>query len=131
MKTRSSALPNEAHSPAEIRKILLEQRYFYTARQLCAKWHITPYRLRQWKQTWRQTPIIGDRRELVIVALHQGAHDIAGIIAHLDYLDHARYTPEEIGEVLAQLVLEGIAVNHSGALHYDWRHSANDTSYIF
>jgi hypothetical protein len=131
MKTRSSTLPNEAHLPAEIRKILLENRYLSTAAQVCAKWHITPYRLRQWKQQWNYAYLVGTLPEMVIVALHQGAHDIAGIIAYLDYLDHARYTPAEIGEVLAQLEQEDFAINHNGAWHYDWRHSANDTSYIF
>lgn len=118
-------------TPDEIRKILLEQRYFYTARQLCAKWHITPYRLRQWKQQWNYTYLVGTLPEMVIVALHQGAHDIASIISYLDYLDHARYTPAEIDEVLAQLEQADFAIYHGGAWHYDWRHSANDTSYIF
>ncbi len=56
----------------QIRKILLEQRYIYTADQLCAKWQITRYRLRQWRKQFRYAYLVGDVRELVIVGLHQG-----------------------------------------------------------
>lgn len=119
------------YSPADIRKILLELRYFYTVKQLCAKWHITPYRLRQWQQALRGTPPIADRRELVIVAVHQGARTCADMIAYLDYVDHAVYTPDEINAVLDQLEAEGIALSHNGEWRYNQLHSVNDTAYIF
>ncbi len=89
MNAHSAIDPNEIYSPAEIRKILLELRYFYSVRELCAKWHITPYRLRQWRQAMRGE-IMSGLHERVIVALHEEAHDVASIIAYLDYLDHAR-----------------------------------------
>lgn len=131
MKTRSSVPPNEAHSPAEIRKILLENRYFSTVTQVCAKWQVTPYRLRQWKQQWNYAYLVGTLRELVIAALHQGASTIADINACLDYWDRTVYAPEEIGVVLAGLEAEGIALHQAGRWRYNPVHSADDTSYIF
>lgn len=119
------------YTPADVRKILLELRYFYTAQQLSDKWHITPYRLRQWKRQWNYAYLTGTLRELVIVAVHQGAQTSADVIAYLDYLDHAVYTADEISAVLAQLEAEELVVQRNGHWRYNQLHSANDTSFIF
>jgi len=118
-------------SPDEVRRILLELRYVYTAKQLCEKWHITPYRLRQWQRQWNYAYLVGNVRELVIVALHHGAQTIADIRAYLDYADHSVYTSEEITAVLSQLESDGFAL-HDGALwRYNAAHSQHDRSFIF
>ena len=115
----------------EIRKILLENRYFSTAAQVCAKWQVTPYRLRQWKRQWNYAYLVGTLHELVIAALHQGASTIADINACLDYWDRTVYAPEELSAVLRQLEIDGIAINNGGHWQYNPAHSRHDQSFIF
>ena len=118
-------------TPDEIRRILLELRYIYTVRQLCAKWHITPYRLRQWQHQWHYAHLSGSVRELIIAALYQGAPTTADISAYLDYADHTVYTPEEIEAVLKQLEIDGFAIRTGTGWRYNAAHSHSDQAFIF
>ena len=118
-------------TPDEIRRILLELRYIYTVRQICAKWHITPYRLRQWQHQWNYAYLSGSVRELIIAALHQGAQTTADINAYLDYVDRTVYTPEEIEAVLKQLEIDGFAIRTGTGCRYNPAHSQNDQAFIF
>ena len=120
-----------AFTPDEIRRILLELRYVYTVKQLCEKWHITPYRLRQWQHQWHYAYLTGNLHELVIAALYHGAQTIDNIRAYVDYLDHTLYTPEEISKVLKQLEFDGLARNDDAHWLYNAAHSHNDLSFIF
>jgi hypothetical protein len=119
------------YTPAEIRKILLENCYCSTAAQVCAKWQITPYRLRQWKQQWNYAYLAGNTRELVIVALHQGASDVPAIIRYLDYVDHAMYSTDKVLALLQQLQIDGIALNDGTRWLYSAAHSQHDRSFMF
>jgi len=107
-------------SSDEIRSILLEHRYLAGADAICAKWGITRSRLRAWKRDHGFEHLRAGLRELVIVALWSSpVRDPAELVSFLDYQNHAVYSPEEIGRVLAALVAEGKAVRRAGAWHYD------------
>ncbi len=120
-----------SYSDEEIRKILLEHRYFYTIDELCRKWSITTYQLRKWKKAFQYTCFIGEVRDMAVVALHSGANEICGIGDFLDYLNHCRYTEAEIVEMLEELKAQGIAIQVNGAWLYDQSYSKDDTSFIF
>ncbi len=115
----------------EIRKILLEQRYIYTADELCAKWQITRYRLCQWKKQFSYAYLAGDVRELVIVGLQHGRHDLPTLISFIDYLDHSTYSAKELTSILKRLQAEGVAIQKNGHWLYNPKHSHHDRSFIF
>lgn len=122
---------NSTYSIEEIRKILLEHRYIYTADELCEKWGITKHQLRKWKQEFRYTYFIGTVRDMLVVAVHSGATTIKDIQNMLDYLNHCLYSEAEIIEMLEELQIQGIAINENGLWIYNQAHSKNDTSFIF
>lgn len=115
----------------EKRRILLELRYFYTEAELCRKWKLTRYQVKQWKKAANYAYLIGTLREMVIVALHNGASSIAAIIGYVDYLNHAVYTEAEIEPILNGLRAEGIAQEQAGVWSYNRGYSKDDTSFIF
>ncbi len=116
----------------QIRKILLEQRYIYTADQLCAKWQITRYRLRQWKKQFKYEYLVGDVRELVIAGLHQGLQDVPTLSSFIDYHDHAVYSAKELTSILKRLQAEGIAIRQNDRWLYNFKHlRQHDRSFIF
>ena len=119
------------YSVEEIRKILLEHRYFYTADEVCKKWGITKYRLRQWKKECSYAYFIGEVRDMMIVALHNGAATLPDIQSVLDYLDHCLYTEIEILEIIKKLEAQGLAVYENGRWLYNKAYSKNDTRFIF
>ena len=95
---------------SEVRKILLELRYIYSIDEVCAKWQITRYRLKQWQKQLKYEYLVGTARELVIAGLHLGCVDRSGLREFIDYHDHTRYSDEELGSILEQLKAEGIAI---------------------
>lgn len=115
----------------QIRKILLELRYIATADQVCAKWQITRYRLRQWQTQFNYKYRVGDVRELVIVGLHQGIQDVTLLIKFIDYHAHSVYSTQELTSILTQLQAEGIAVLKKGRWLYNRKHSHHNRSFIF
>lgn len=119
------------YSAEEIRKILLEQLYIYTADELCKKWRISRYRLRKWKQAFNYQYFIGSVRDMLIVAIHSGATKINEIRDILDYLNHCLYSDAEIVEMLEELQAQGIAVDNNGQWLYNKAYSKDDTSFIF
>lgn len=121
----------EHYTEQDKRRILLELRYIYREAELCQKWNVTKYRLRQWKKEANYTYLAPTLRELVIMALHNGKGSIAGMISYLDYLDHAVYSEPELLAVLRGLQVEGIALEAGGDWRYNPDHSRNDTSFIF
>jgi transposase-like protein len=122
---------NLTYSNEEIRKILLEHLYIYTADELCQKWGITKYQLRKWKQAFRYTYFIGTVRDMLVVAIHSGATSVKDIQNMLDYLNHCLYSEAEIVEMLEQLQTQGIAINENGLWLYNQDYSNNDASFIF
>ncbi|MBZ0319602.1 MAG: hypothetical protein K8L91_24540 [Anaerolineae bacterium] len=122
---------NVDYTDEEKRRILLEVRYFYTEAELCQKWNLTRYRVKQWKKAANYTYLIGTLREMVIVALHNGASSISAIIGYVDYLNHAVYTEAEIEIILNGLRAEGIAQEQAGVWSYNRAYSKDDTSFIF
>ncbi|MCQ3930642.1 MAG: hypothetical protein DPW16_09285 [Chloroflexi bacterium] len=119
------------YTEEEKRRILLELRYFYTEAELCQKWNLTRYRVKQWKKAANYVYLIGTLREMVIVALHNEASSIPAIISHLDYLNHAVYTEAEIEPILNGLRAEGIAQEQAGVWSYNRAYSKDNTSFIF
>ncbi|GIK65635.1 MAG: hypothetical protein BroJett018_34290 [Chloroflexota bacterium] len=119
------------YTEEEKRRILLELRYFYTEAELCQKWNLTRYRVKQWKKATNYAYLIGTLREMVIVALRNGASSIAAIIGYVDYLNHAVYTEAEIEPILHGLREEGIAQEQAGVWSYNRAYSKDDTSFIF
>jgi hypothetical protein len=119
------------YSHEERRKILLENRYLYTEDQLCEKWGISKYQLKKWKKEFDYYYFIGSLRDMAVVALYNGSHSIPAIINHLDALNHARYTEDEVLELLEGLKAEGIAKEKDGKWFYDKSHSKNGASFIF
>jgi hypothetical protein len=119
------------YSVEEIRKILLEHRYFYTAVEVCKKWEITNYRLRQWKKVYSYAYRTIGVREMTVVALHNGATTIPDIRSVLDYLDHGLYTDREILKIVKQLETQGLVHDENGRWLYNKMYSKNDTGFIF
>src|SRR3954466_7664243 len=115
----------------EERKILLEHRYFYIIDKLCAKWGITKSQLRKWKKEFNYNYFVGSLRDMTVVALHNGAQTIPSIIDYLDFLNHARYTAQEVLELLTGLETEGVAKWRDDEWLYDKSFSKNDSSFIF
>ncbi len=122
---------NMEYTEEEKRRILLEARYLYTEAELCQKWNLTRYRVKQWKKAANYAYLIGTVREMVIVALHNGANSIPAIIGTVDYLNHAVYTEAEIETLLNGLREEGIAQEQAGVWSYNRAYSKDDTSFIF
>ncbi|MFN8374199.1 MAG: hypothetical protein U0694_15140 [Anaerolineae bacterium] len=121
----------DAYTEQEQQRILLELRYVYKEAELCQKWNISTSQLRKWKKAANYAYLIGTFRDMLIVALHNGTHDIPGIIRYLDYLDHVVYTEKEIEDGLNALRSAGIARHEDGLWYYDLNHSHNDTRFIF
>jgi hypothetical protein len=119
------------YSHEEKRKILLENRYVLTENQLCEKWGISKYQLKKWKKEFDYYYFIGSLRDMALVALYNGSHTIPAIIYHLDALNHARYTEDEVLELLEGLKAEGIAKEKGGEWFYDKSHSKDGASFIF
>ncbi len=116
----------------QIRKILLEHRYIYSADELCAKWQITRYRLRLWKKQFKYEYLVGDVRELVIVGLHHGIHDLPTLMSFIDYLDHSAYSAKELTSILKRLQTDGIAIRKNDRWFYNSKHlRQHDRSFIF
>jgi hypothetical protein len=126
-----SLIVNSIYSTEEIRKILLEHRYIYTADELCEKWSITKYQLRKWKQTFHYTYFIGTVRDMLVVAVHSGATSIKDMQNMLDYLNHCLYSEVEIVEMLKELQAQNIAINENGLWLYNQAYSKDDASFIF
>ncbi|MBV9927568.1 MAG: hypothetical protein JOZ96_21300 [Acidobacteria bacterium] len=119
------------YSYEERRKILLENRYLLTEEQSCEKWGISRYRLRKWKKILNYHYLIGNLREMALVALYNGSHTIPAIIDHLDYLNHARYTEDEVSELLNNLKAEGMAGEKDGRWFYARPQPDDGASFIF
>jgi len=119
------------YSREERKKILLENRYLYTEDQLCERWGISEHRLKKWKEEFDYYYFMGSLRDMVVVALYNGSNTIPAIINHLDALNHARYTEDEVLELLEGLKAEGIAKEKDGKWFYDKRHSEDGASFIF
>lgn len=113
------------------RKILLEHRYVYTAGELCARWRVSRYELRKWKREFDYPNFTGDFRDWVIAAIHRGIDTLPGIIDYLDFLNHCRYSPEEVLEALRELESEGIAEQRGERWIYGRTPRAGSPSYIF
>jgi hypothetical protein len=96
-------------SSAEVRRILLENRYCMSEEELCAKWGISRYRLRIWKRDNNYQYLSGGLREVVIAAIYTGARDVMGIIEFADHINHCRYTEAEVLAILEALYREGKA----------------------
>jgi len=122
---------SDKYTDGDKRRILLELRFLHTEDTLCKKWNLTKYRLGKWKKAANYAYLTPTFREMVIVALHNGANTIPRLISYLDYLDHAIYTEAEILKALHDLRAEGIAREDSGLWLYDQAYSQNDTSFIF
>jgi hypothetical protein len=120
-----------AFTDDQIRKVLLELRYIYTAAALCAKWQITRYRLQQWQQQFNYKYLVGDVRELVIAGLHQGVQDVPTLSKFIDYHDHSVYSIDELTSILESLQIDGIAILKNGRWLYNPKHSHGDRSFIF
>lgn len=105
-------------SRAEVRRILLENRYCLTEKELCSKWGISCYRLRVWKRENNYRYLSGGRRELVIAALYRGVVEVSGVIEFADYMNHCRYSEGEVLEVLQALDREGKARLRGSAWTY-------------
>jgi hypothetical protein len=121
--TNRTSMMSTYYSDAEIRKILLEHRYFYTIDELCRKWSLTKYQLRIWKRAFQYTCFIGEVRDLAVVALHSGANEICNTRDFPDYLNHCFYSQTEIVEGLAQLSAQGLAIPVNGVWLYDKSYS--------
>jgi len=119
------------YSHEEKRKILLENRYLFTEDQLCEKWGISKYQLRKWKKEFNYYYFIVNLRDMAVVALYNGSHTVPAIINHLDALNHARYTEDEVLELLEGLKAEGLAKEMDGKWFYDNSHSMDGASFIF
>lgn len=119
------------YSHEERRKILLENKYLYTEDHVCEKWSISKYQLRIWKKEFNYSYFTGSLHDTAVVALNNGSHTIPAIINHLDMLNHARYTEDEVLELLEGLKSEGIAKEKDGKWFYNMSHSKNGTSFIF
>jgi hypothetical protein len=122
---------NSTYSTEEIRKILLEHLYVYTADELCKKWSITKYQLCKWKQSFHYAYFIVTVRDMLVVAIHSGATSIKDMQNMLDYLNHCLYSESEIVEMLEQLQTQGIAIHENGQWLYNKAYSKNDDSFIF
>ena len=119
-------------TPDQIRKVLLELRYISTAAELCAKWQITRYRLRQWQKQFNYKYLVGDVRELVIAGLHQGIQDVPTLSKFIDYHDHSVYSTKELTSILKGLQIEGVAILKNGRWLYNPKHlRQHDRSFIF
>jgi len=91
----------------QIHRILLEGFFFFTAKELCEKWGITPYQLRKWKKqkVWKTLWTVDD---CIIAAIHKGGlHAPADLIGWLDYRDHNIYSEAEVREMLERLEARG------------------------
>lgn len=126
MKARS-----DAFSPDEIRRILLEHQFLFTAREICAKWKIRPGTLVRWKKQfapWRKAYTL---RELVIIALFYGGGAPAEMLPFLDYRDHVVYSEDEVLTVLKTLQTEGIAVREGDTWAYNRSRLQGEWPFVF
>lgn len=92
-------------SDDQIQRILLEYHFVHTAKEICAKWGITPYRLRKWKKDHRCAWTLHD---CIIAGVYRGGwHDPADLIGWLDYRDHAIYSRDQVLEMFEALEARG------------------------
>jgi hypothetical protein len=102
----SNALP-DGYTDDQIHRILLEFRFFFTIRQICEKWGITPYRLRKWRKRDVCT-VFSTLEDCIIAGIHRGgSHAPAELIGWLDYRDHAIYSEAEVLEMFEALEARG------------------------
>ena len=124
------------YTDAEISMILLEHRFCYSADEVCKKWQITRYRLREWKKEYRYEYLPVSLENLVIAALRRDSCTISGIIKYVDWQDHSRLSEQEVVEILEGLKKEGIAKEQKEEEQkeiwlYNKAYSSNDSSFIF
>jgi hypothetical protein len=95
-------------TPDQIHRIFLEWQFcFRNKRELCAKWGITPYRLGVWRKQRdpsRRWTIL----DAVIAGMFRGGWVTpAELIGWLDYVDHARYSEQQVRGMLERLEARG------------------------
>jgi len=119
------------YSQIDRRKILLENKYLQTESEICRKFKITRYQLRKWKNEFDYYYFIGSLRDMTIVALLNGATTIPALIDNLDALNHARYSENEVMELLEGLRAEGKAAQKDGKWYYVPAHSTKGIVFFF
>ena len=109
----------------QIERILLEKYFFFTIKETCEKWGITPYRLNKWnKESHRRWEI----EDAIIAGIHRGGWvEPAELIGWLDYRNHHIYSVEEITAMFEKLEARG-EMKRDGDR---WTYVQVDPPYIF
>ena len=108
----------ETYTDDQIHRILLEWMFCCKAKELCAKWGISRYRLRKWGQRkpWKKFWTIEDA---VIAGIYEGGwHAPAELIGWLDYRNHNIYSEAEVREMFETLEARGEVVRKGDRFKY-------------